>query len=1702
MSELELLFFDTFSHESNEEINLDLVQFPKPVFIGEVRVIPLGARVQADFPGGVRLGATNPSQFKIEFFVNDLSKPSASTFENLGSIDYNQNGNIHLECDHRHIPTDGLVLKGWYTTITLAVYGVLTKTIVTEPQVPLQHEQELATADWVQQHAQEDGGRGAYSDADSSTGQQFGGYPQGYPSQHGYSRHHYPWSQENYESKDSYEVESWDVRQSDKHWDRNKDRHQEQYRFDRSHEERSPEYRDRGTPEYDSRGRDGNYYRRDWDSWQGSSSRKRPHTPPPPPQIRPSPPPPESHQPLDESGTASGGGFESMSPGDVESISEGDIPETENCVSPSHGGGDDGAEPFEPILSDEEIADDGGEHQDMDYDFGEYSEDPLKSFNPYNNEVQPLQNLEDPALTPFEFQTRNGVKETQECAKSLLSLLKCSIEECKETWVENAEQVVNILSKTLPYVEDSCREDIFNKLMQWTIIGLDFNQALSHPQPAFKLRHIKVGVRLVESLAQCGKDACIRVVEEAKAQEHLLDLHQEEHMALSIKLMILKALDATLRFDSSIEQFIQIGKAECFSGYQRLVKLLEGKNHARVKYSICSIICKLHLYEQLIKLHSSVSDINKVNVDNEEIFEIISSILDNILQVFVDAPRMISQPKRFLPVSAQFEINNSFPDPYKAIYTYFRFSNILDDFISLLSHPTASCLPSILAPVNGIISELLESCDGLKFLLSTSNVNKLIRLLLGSPSSSENEIGRPGVNPTLGLHTAYRLQALSYLDALSCIPKSSDPDKPEILDILHGIFSLTLSNVGNIGKASVVHVLSQGSNMDILLELLKHKSATRKRSPSRGYICDLIILTVKLSTNMPFFQKYAENILSLIPDMSELSEIQLWLKPLENQNAFSYDNIAPLCEFVKNNISSCTSLPGDLVMAIRLLRHLGIPRYDKDLSPLPSNQEYVELKYKCVILQLYSLDGITHLTSILQKFSEYYEQPALHSASLIGRQGLMLLSFIHPAVQLLRRMLTYVIKVRNTDFKDLTAVPILLNIYNLMQAIPINAQAHTDALRVCREITETLLAYTQPICADTTSEADALNKSLWTSMITEVIKFCSNAPYYFIAGLMVFSELLPLPLPLQTRKPLSDEEASRFVSARKMWSAHLHSLNPMIESMIATIGVSNYQPLLQLLRRVCVQLADLAAPSSLMVVRTLLDSIYSQIQNDAKTSQLARLLNFLACLMTHGPVKAAFLSLIKGKEEKYTNLLTSLIDIFKSPSEGSVHCQEYITSIIQSLCDSEITLVPPSNLSHTVTNETFLANALPSKETLVTFCNAMLEHITSNEHALATVLPVMRTLVLLTEHDYTYYHLKTCLDRRPDSILFVLGKVSKEWSRESHECLATLEASLELCRGVYSSRGRSHLSELVLWKKEHPLHSIETSLKNSVLEDESLEPLLENVSALIKLLEEEAKQTDHKDLVEINLPPGEPLLSQFALRQVWVMVDADDDRLSTAYWLSPPNMHDVETPDAEQINLDLVEISKSEIPDLSLPDAVGRLSQACPTPGEIPAVRETKKRNVENAGTKRPFVAVMRGRGYRRGGAGGTGGTGSGGDVFRSRPPNTSRPPSLHVDDFVALETCGAQPTGPTGYNKASMRAAQDLMASRTRGRGRTFGVERGGGRFFGSPTTYHRESSGETIWGEMYLGSSITSGERRGGGAWPKDLRGVRTRSLRFFSR
>ena len=131
------------------------------------------------------------------------------------------------------------------------------------------------------------------------------------------------------------------------------------------------------------------------------------------------------------------------------------------------------------------------------------------------------------------------------------------------------------------------------------------------------------------------------------------------------------------------------------------------------------------------------------------------------------------------------------------------------------------------------------------------------------------------------------------------------------------------------------------------------------------------------------------------------------------------------------------------------------------------------------------------------------------------------------------------------------------------------------------------------------------------------------------------------------------------------------------------------------------------------------------------------------------------------------------------------------------------------------------------------------------------------------------------------------------------------------------------------------------------------------------------------------------------------------------------------------MNCDLLDFAREYVPDLHLLSESIRLCRLRAGLGDDDDadradIENSKKRAVgdeikylsTDLKTRRPFVTPMRGRGFSRP-------VPQRGDLFRSRPPNTSRPPSLHVDDFVALETCGAQPTGPTGYNKMSMRAAK-----------------------------------------------------------------------------
>lgn len=82
--------------------------------------------------------------------------------------------------------------------------------------------------------------------------------------------------------------------------------------------------------------------------------------------------------------------------------------------------------------------------------------------------------------------------------------------------------------------------------------------------------------------------------------------------------------------------------------------MLEGKQQVRIKFALTSLIQKFHIVEcleQLSDLRSAIVQGSPDLVENDVIVN-----LQTIQRNFLHAATLMSQPKRFLPVQAQFEI--------------------------------------------------------------------------------------------------------------------------------------------------------------------------------------------------------------------------------------------------------------------------------------------------------------------------------------------------------------------------------------------------------------------------------------------------------------------------------------------------------------------------------------------------------------------------------------------------------------------------------------------------------------------------------------------------------------------------------------------------------------------------------------------------------------------------------------------------------------------------------------------------------------------------------------------------------------------------------------------------------------------------------------------------------------------------------------
>ena len=137
-------------------------------------------------------------------------------------------------------------------------------------------------------------------------------------------------------------------------------------------------------------------------------------------------------------------------------------------------------------------------------------------------------------------------------------------------------------------------------------------------------------------------------------------------------------------------------------------------------------------------------------------------------------------------------------------------------------------------------------------------------------------------------------------------------------------------------------------------------------------------------------------------------------------------------------------------------------------------------------------------------------------------------------------------------------------------------------------------------------------------MLKDLFGYVMTSPYTFLSGLVLASELLPLPLPIQAREPLTEAQTQMTLNQRKLWGAHLLPLTSEIGDILRNLSGSSCQPLQQLLRRVCWQLADLSAPTALLVVRCLIDTVFDGMDTAVAEQSLDTIrvspLSFVLCI--------------------------------------------------------------------------------------------------------------------------------------------------------------------------------------------------------------------------------------------------------------------------------------------------------------------------------------------------------------------------------------------------------------------------------------------------------------------------------------------------------
>jgi hypothetical protein len=531
---------------------------------------------------------------------------------------------------------------------------------------------------------------------------------------------------------------------------------------------------------------------------------------------------------------------------------------------------------FEPILSDEEIADEIIENFQDEFD-EMVQESVIKTFDPYStmqlicksneksdiidDQFTELTQIIDSNMKKFPNLKAEGFREQKKW-------LLCVEDELLFSFQKLATMNYEVINKRL--------EEFFNEkpaarhfLKEIIKIGLSFD--ISIIEPHVHLRHIQTGLQLVQSVSMYE---CI--VEELMQHSHNIfeTLFLVYAQLWSSKYETLRTIYLLLDTRTGMNGFVSTDSGiykntrENFNGYKHLLCIIENNPNKRIMCFLKAIVKKVNLYECLENITEKVETMCTRKFDDQVKME---TMLQEIHKAMTKEELNYFQLDRFLPVTALFSVGKDEKAVIhfrRGLFMHFKIHCYLESLLALLnSRSKVHAFLTNIVLIN--VRDFLSIPEGIEYLARhIDTANFMIKSLLKKETKTPDDDlldAADDVFHELGNEIFYKIQTECHI--LTIIDRNAK--SLDIVENLHSLYSLTCGP----GKFYVVEVLTMANRLEILFELIEQEKKNAQnyvapsikcKSPSLSYLIDLIDIVVRFGTNINYLERFGVKLLLLV----------------------------------------------------------------------------------------------------------------------------------------------------------------------------------------------------------------------------------------------------------------------------------------------------------------------------------------------------------------------------------------------------------------------------------------------------------------------------------------------------------------------------------------------------------------------------------------------------------------------------------------------------------------------------------------------------------------------------------------------------------------------------------------------------------------------------------------------------------------------